>query len=107
VPTRPSHGVNRERHEHSCLTTHSPLLYPNPTSSPNRGVLSAEPCISSAINILHLPNWNYEVPHHDLGLLDFTSTNDILYQLRLCLFVKSYLGTSRCPSFYQAIIVTE
>jgi hypothetical protein len=24
----PSHGVNWEQHEHSCLATHSPLLYP-------------------------------------------------------------------------------
>jgi hypothetical protein len=31
VLTRLSHGVNRERHEHSCLTTHSPLLHPHPT----------------------------------------------------------------------------
>jgi hypothetical protein len=30
---RPSHGVNSERHEHSCLTTLSPLLYLHPTPS--------------------------------------------------------------------------
>jgi hypothetical protein len=29
----PSHGVKWERHEHSCLTTHSPLLYLHPTLS--------------------------------------------------------------------------
>jgi hypothetical protein len=31
--TRPSHGMNWDWHEHSCLTTHAPLLYPHPTSS--------------------------------------------------------------------------
>jgi hypothetical protein len=48
VLTRPSHGVNWERHEHSCLMTHSPLPYPTPpiaTPRPNPGVLSAAPCI--------------------------------------------------------------
>jgi hypothetical protein len=30
---RQNHGGNWERHEHSCLTTRSPLLYPLPTPS--------------------------------------------------------------------------
>jgi hypothetical protein len=33
VLTRRIHGVNWERHEHSCLATHSPLHYPHPTPS--------------------------------------------------------------------------
>jgi hypothetical protein len=49
--TRPSHGVNWERHENSCLTTHSPLLYPHPTpgyAAPKSG--------SSFCRILYLNN---------------------------------------------------
>jgi hypothetical protein len=73
VLNRPSHGVNWERHEHSCLTTHSPLLYPHTalaTPRLNRGVLSAAP--------FTMLLWN------NIPFMKF-----IYFVLRVCLIVGS------------------
>jgi hypothetical protein len=62
VLTWPSHGMNWERHEHSCLTTHFPLLYPHPAPSYASPKLGSSFCRTLYLDLPFLHNqgcqWN-------------------------------------------------